>query len=244
MKSLVLALTLCLMSMPQYAQDQTITIGTSPHNPPFSSLADNKDHFYGFDIDIMGEICQRLKAECRFTPLIFSNIVTKLRAGEITVAIAAIIITEHEEQEFLFSLPYLESNAQFVTNLQSNIDYPKGITNKRIGVRLGTPFARLALKIYSGHVQIVPYPDIPHLFEGLQNNDADVILVNDKAARYWCANTSAFCKLIGSKIPVGNGYGIMTTRDQGPLLARINQALLSMEADGKYLEIYSRYFDD
>ena len=242
MKSLLLAIAL-LFSIP-YATALTLTIGTTRHNPPFSSFADKKDHFYGFDIDIMGEICRRIQAKCQFSPLLFDHIANQLKAGQIDAAIASIIITEKSQQDFLFSLPYLESNGQFITKEDSPINKPEEITNKYVGVRLGTPFAELARKIYKEQVKITPYPDMPQLMEGLADGQVNVILTNDKAARYWCANMDHFCKLIGSKIPIGDGYGIMTRPDQKALIAKINQALLAIEADGTYVHIYSRYFDN
>ncbi len=42
---------------------KTLLIGTTAQNPPFSSIADQKENFYGFDIDIMGEVCRRIKSK-------------------------------------------------------------------------------------------------------------------------------------------------------------------------------------
>jgi ABC-type amino acid transport substrate-binding protein len=103
-------------------------IGRTTQNPPFSSLADQKDHFYGFDIDIMGEICGRLQLKCKYKPLLFNELFTEIAAKKIDLAIAAIIITPNRQQ-FLFSLPYLKSYARFIT--QKNPASPPRLLNTK-----------------------------------------------------------------------------------------------------------------
>ncbi len=223
---------------------QNLTIGTTSQNPPFNSLADQKDHFYGFDIDIMGEICNRIQARCQFIPLLFNSLFTQLSTENIDLAIAAIVITPYRQQEFLFSLPYLESRGQFITLQQSNINTLENIPNKKIGTRLGTPFKELAFSLYKNSVTLVDVLDIADLMDSLNNKTIDVALMDAEAAKNWVMNNSNVYKLIGAPIPVGGGYGIMANPNQGALISQINQALLHMEDDGTYLKIYTRYFPD
>jgi arginine transport system substrate-binding protein len=220
---------------------QTLVIGTTSQNPPFSLIAD-KGHLYGFDLDIMENICQRIQATCKFVPFVLTDLYTQLKAGKIDLAIAAIIITDYRQKDFLLSLPYLMSNGQFMTLQQSNIKSPQDIMNKTVGVRRGTPFKGLALKIYKNNINILDFPDMPSLLDALTNKKVDVILTNAAAANYWFANTSNTYKLIGTELPTGEGYGILANKNQTELIKQINQALLDMEADGTYLKIYTRYF--
>ncbi len=221
---------------------QNVLIGTTIDNPPFNAMADTKDHFFGFDIDIMGEICRRSKLNCQFKPLTFNDLFTTLKAGKIDFAIAGIIITANREHQFLFGLPYLNSTAQFMTLKNSRIKTPKDIIRKRVGVRLGTPFKTLASGLYKDQITIVEYPKVSDLLEGLSNGAVDVVLMDSLAAKNWLTNNSNLYNLVGSQLPVGNGYAIMTTPDQARLIAQMNQELLSMEADGTYLTLYKRYF--
>lgn len=232
-----------LLVMP-LSDARPLLIGTTSQNPPFNSLADNRDHFFGFDIDIMSEICRRIHQTCSYTPMVFNKLFSALKAEKIDLAVAAIIITPTREEEFLFSLPYLSSNAQFMTLNKSGISSAKNLVNKRIGTRMGTPFKELAEDIYGDKIHINDLPDVPDLLDGLNNGTLDVVLMDAEAAQNWYANNSKIYKLIGSPIPVGNGYGIMANLYQHKLLSEINQALLSMESDGTYLKIYSQYFSE
>lgn len=221
---------------------EPIIIGTTSENPPFNSLADKKDHFYGFDIDIMDEICHRLKLTCQFTPVVFNNLFIELDTQEINLAMAGIIITPNRANNFLFSLPYLKSKAQFICKFSSTLQAITDLKNKRVGVRRGTPFGDLATKLYNNQITIVEFQDNPDLFNGLGINQVDAVLMDEEAAKYWAADNENQYKLIGSPIPIGKGYAIMASKNERPLINQINQALLDMSIDGSYSKIYDRYF--
>ena len=125
----------------------------------------------------------------------------------------------------------------------SVINQPADLVHKKIGVRLGTPFKSLALSIYKNQVDVIEYPHTPKLLDALSNNKIDAVLMDAPAVRIWVANNGNLFKSVGSNIPIGKGYGIMANKDQDKLIDQINQALLDMEADGTYLQIYNNYFD-
>ena len=140
-------------------QAQALVIGTTSHYPPLASAVDKNNHFVGFEIDIMQAICQRIALPCTYTPLLVSTIPEALITKKIDLAIAGIIIPSPPEPGFMFSLPYLTSEVQFITLKQSNITAPSDIQEKTIGVRHGTLaggdlFKRFVLKRYHGHVKV------------------------------------------------------------------------------------------
>lgn len=239
MKRLVLIGSL-LLTMSVFAK--TLMIGSSPENPPFSNLDRPGGNFFGFDIDIMKAVCDRIKADCKFVPLEFDDEFVNLKDGHIDLAIAAIIITPERQARFLFSLPYLESNAGFMALQSSSINTPNDIESKTVGTRKGTPFKALAMALYDNHVNVIEYPYTPDLLDALRDKKVDAVFMDLEPSKYWYANNSTLYKMVGTAIPIGDGYGIMASKSQGDLIAQINQALLSMEADGSYLDIYTRYF--
>lgn len=230
-----------MLTTSSYAQ--TLTIATTADNPPFSSKADQKNHFYGFDLDLMTEVCKRIKVKCNYTNLGFDNLFAAVNNKQIDLAISSIIITPDRQLKYLFSLPYLASHVQFVSNQHTLIDSPDDIKNKRVGVRRGTPFMKFAQMLYQNQVTVTEYSYIPDLFQALSTNTVDVILIDKDAAQYWYANNSTLYKLIGPPVPFGGGYGIMTKLGGEALIKEVNSALLQMEADGTYLKLYTRYFN-
>ena len=226
------------------AQAQTLKIATTADNPPFSTKADQKNHFYGFDLDIMEEVCKRIGVTCKYSSMLFDNLFPALDSNQIDIAIASIVITPTRQENFLLSLPYLASHVQFIANQESAINSPDDIKNKRVGVRQGTPFKHVVDMLYSAHqVTIIEYPFVPNLLEALSNKKVDVILMDKDSAQYWYANNSNLYKLVGPPIPFGGGYGIMARKGSDDLILKINAAILQMESDGTYLKIYTRYFN-
>ncbi|CEG62296.1 transporter substrate-binding domain-containing protein [Legionella micdadei] len=234
---LLLALLLC-----SPIKAEIIRVGTLPYDPPFEIEADKDLHFFGFDIDIMTEICNRIQADCRFIPLNFIKIFTELAAGNIDLGLGAISITESREETFLFSLPYLASSGQYVTTTASSIRNIEDIREKRVGSVQGTLFKALVLEKFHNLVQIIEYPAITSAFQALSKNKVGVVITDEETARHWVSINSTMFKLLGSSIPVGIGYGIMANKKSSDLIGRVNKALLDMENDGTYLKIYNRYF--
>lgn len=226
---------------------QTLIIGTTANYPPFASMAGKKNNFVGFEIDLMEEICKRIHVHCEYRPVVVSQLPKQLLTDKIDLAVAAIIIPSQKMHSFIFSLPYLQSNAELMTEKDSSIDTPTEIRHKKVGVRRGTLYngsllGSLVRDIYDNQVKIIEYPTMTELLFGLKNDDVDAIFANAEAVKYWFVNNKGIYKIIGSTIPVGNGYGIMGKKGQEKLMAKINHALLTMEADDSYLNIYSRYF--
>ena len=236
-----LLLCIILLSL-QLIQANALTIGTMPNNPPFASLIDKHNHFSGFEIDLMLEICKRIQLPCRFKAIVMKEIQPDLIEQKIDLAIASYIISDQPPKGFIYSLPYLTSNAAFIVNNYSKITTQHDIQNKKVGVRHGTLFDDLLRKLYGNNVTIIKYMTIDELITALEGNDVDAVLTDAIAANYWVTNNNGEYRIIGNKIPVGDGYGILANIGQEALMQKINQALQTMMIDGSYVKIYSTYF--
>jgi len=238
----------CMLIMMLFASSftsaQTLIVGITGDNPPFCSKIDQKNHYFGFDMEIMDSICKRIQAQCKYVPMLFADFFAAIDNQQIDLAIDSIIITQERQQNFLFSKPYLTSRVRVLTNLTSAIKSLDDIKNKRIGVRQRNQFKELITLLDNNKSVITIYRHMPNLIEALTNNEVDAILINNIAAEYWAANNNNQFKLIGSPILLGKGYGIMAKLGQNDLMNRINKALQNMDSDGAYLKIYNHYFDN
>ena len=239
MRKIILLLTFLLLSL-LYAQ--TINIGILLYNPPFEMEADQKNHFFGFEIDIMMELCKRMQTDCHYIPLTFAEIFTKLLADEIDLGLGSISITEQRRINYLFSLPYMKSTGQFITRIDSKIRGIDDIRNKRVGSVEGSLFKAIVLEKFNHEVEIVEYPTLAEVFQALADGKIEIVIADEGAAKYWATNNSDSFKLVGNEIPIGIGYGIMANKKHKELIETINKLLLDIEADGSYLKIYKRYF--
>jgi ABC-type amino acid transport substrate-binding protein len=230
-----------------FTQPTPLLIGVSGQNPPFSTQIDVNNHFFGFEIDLMNEVCNRIKIKCEYRSVIVSKIIPELISKNINLSIAAIIRPSTPVEGFIFSLPYLPSAAKFMTLKDSPINSPGDIQDKTVGVRRGTLaggflFADLVLQKYQNKVKMVDYVTTDALILGLSNKEVDVLFTNAVVVDYWYYNHMDMYKIIGADISVGEGYSIMATTGNEMLMSKINNALQGIFSDGTYLKIYNTYF--
>ncbi|KTD75235.1 MULTISPECIES: transporter substrate-binding domain-containing protein [Legionella] len=229
-----------LMLLTAELRAQSLTIGIVAYDPPFSMNAD-KNHFFGFDIELMSELCKQISVQCHFEPMLFDALFTDINEGKIDLAIAAITITNERQQKFLFSLPYLASEARFVTTKNSLIKTLKKLNNKTIGIIKGSLFKQLITQKFKTNL-IKEYPSTNQLITALNQQEVDALLMDDFSADYWIANNNTLFKGIGRPFSVGIGYGIMAKINSIVLMNQINQALKHLEKNGVYLSLYQKYF--
>jgi len=226
----------------------SITIGTTSNNPPLASQADTKNHFFGFEIDIMNALCTRLSLTCAYLPIQIGQLLSYFQSGSIDIALAQVIRPSRPVPGFVFSLPYLKAGGRLMTLASSSINTPKDLVNKTIGVRLGTfgqqtVFQYYLLNLYQNQVKIKGYYLQNDLMGALSNNQVDAVFSVSVILDYWNNNNSGLYKPIGGIYDIpGNGYGIMATDKYTDLMNQINAELLKMRADGTYDTIYNRYF--
>ena len=221
---------------------ETLSIGLVSYDPPFVLPADTKNHFFGFDSDLITEICHRLQANCEFVPLTVEPLFAQTLDGTIDLALGSISITEDRMQVFLFSLPYLASKGRFISRSASAINGIEDIRQKRVGTQSGSLFKGLVQQVFNTQVTVIEYVTQPLMFQALSNNEVDAIFLDAYTAKYWSASNNGLFKLVGDSIPIGIGYGIMSSKKNHDLIKRVNETLVGMENDGSYLTIYNRYF--
>lgn len=241
MKRLLALLTLLSISASLYAEQ--LTIGTSPFNPPMEMRATNNNVFTGFEIDLLNEICRRINATCVYEPMTFEEIMKAVSLGKVDLGINGFFITKERLASYLFSQPYLQTQAQLLGTSDSDINITNINKGKRIGVEAGTVYKAFILQRYD-NVEVVSYSDQQEMLSDLAEHKIDLIMFDFIEAEYWVHTNSEHFKLIGEAIPFGMGYGILANLRQGELISRINNALSAMENDGTYLNIYSRYFKE
>ncbi len=208
-------------------------------------MRDNTLGLYsGFDIDIITEICKRLDYECQFKTHPFHELFPLLNKGELDLAISGILITPQRRKQVRFTIPYITSYFRMVG---FSIPPDEALTQWAIDKRVGMLQDFLPLpqvKVLSAITQKMEgFTVIDDLIDALSKKDVEGVFIDDEQAHYWQATGGIDLKLSKSKIPVGEGYGIALAKQNRELAEKINQVLLSIEADGTYLRIYKRYFN-
>ncbi|KTC80991.1 transporter substrate-binding domain-containing protein [Legionella cherrii] len=221
------------------AYSDTIVVGVSKAAPPFSAVAGG-GHYFGFCIDLMNELCKRLNETCEYKPITMRNQMDMLNSGDIDITFPPAPIPQTPSQDYIYSLPYMTSNGQFLT-MSPDIKTLDDIKNKKIGT-VQESHLRDTLLLYTSQDNIKEYPKISLMIMALLNHDVDAIIMNVNIFKYLTINKVINFQTVGPPIVLGNGYGLITLPKNAALIDRINKVLLQIENDGTYEAIYNKYF--
>ncbi|CAM2734055.1 arginine-binding periplasmic protein [Legionella steigerwaltii] len=239
MKLLRYTLFLFILVSNTLAYGDPIVIGVSKSAPPFSAVGGG-NHYFGFCIDLMNEICKRLNETCEYKPITIRNQMDTLNSGGIDITFPPSPIPQTPSPNYIYSLPYMTSNGQFLT-MSPDIKTIADIKNKRIGT-VQESHLRDTLLLYTSQDNIKEYPKISLMITALLDKDVDVIIMNVNIFKYLTINKVINFQAVGDPIVIGNGYGIVTLPKNDNLINRINKVLLQIENDGTYETIYNKYF--
>ncbi|ARB92881.1 transporter substrate-binding domain-containing protein [Legionella longbeachae] len=239
MKMLKQIIFLALLSSNMFAYSATITVGVGKFVPPFSA-ADTSNHYFGFCIDLINELCKRMNDTCEYKSVMSEGIEASLTKGIVDVTLTPTPISPDVSSEYIFSMPYMTSSGQFITN-NPDIKSLKDLQGKRIGI-IEESNLKTTLLSYTPIENVKEFSKLPDLIEALNNNDIDAILLNVNILKNLINNQIINFRLVGKPVNLGNGYGLLALKRNAALIDKFNKALLQIENDGTYEGIYNKYF--
>lgn len=105
----VIALALAVAATPALAKDWTkVRVASEGAYPPWNSI-DSSGKLVGFDIDVMNEVCARVKLQCTMQAQEWKTIIPALNAGKYDAIIAGMMITKKRLQAIDFAGPYAKT---------------------------------------------------------------------------------------------------------------------------------------
>lgn len=247
--SIVAAMVLVAATLTAHAAD-TIKFGVAAEPyPPFASK-DSSGKWVGWEIDLMGAVCAEMKdAKCELVETAWDGIIPALQAKKIDVIWASMTITDVRKQTIDFTDFYYDSPIVIIgpkadaTKLDLNdANSAKG---KVFGAQTSTIHADY-LKARFGSVAEVK------IYDTLDNALADLVAgridyINETKSALTPFLTSDRGKDFEIKIVcpqdkiLGYGIGGGIRKGDDALKAKLNAALKTVEASGKWDEITAKY---
>ncbi|HTI17491.1 MAG TPA: transporter substrate-binding domain-containing protein [Trinickia sp.] len=130
------------------------------------------------------------------------------------------------------------TSSQTVSQLQTNIHGPGDLPGKTIGTVAGTIAADYLAQ------RGLPFVDVKTADDGIRmltQGDVQAIVYDAPTLQYWAAKRGNGILLVVGPLFRPEKYGIALAQGS-PLRKPINEALLSMYADGTYEKIYGNWF--
>ncbi|MCC3265566.1 transporter substrate-binding domain-containing protein [Arthrobacter gengyunqii] len=205
---------------------------------PFEYVEDGE--YTGFDIDLIREIAAGMGLETEIQQSAFEAIQggTAVSAGMCDLSASAVTITPERSENLLFSDPYYDSLQTLMVPEGSDITGIDDLAGKRVGVQQSTTGAAYAQENVEG-AEILEYPGDGELFQAIQAGSIDAIL-QDIAVNTNHTKDGGFD--IVEEYQTDESYGFATKKENTALIEEVNAQLADLRENGKYTEIYDKYF--
>ncbi len=216
----------------------TLTVCSEVPYVPFEYVEDGE--YTGFDIDLIREIATGMGLETEIQQQGFEAIQggTAVSAGQCDLSASAVTITPERSERLLFSDPYYDSLQTLMVPAGSDIRSIDDLAGKRVGVQQTTTGAAYAQENVKD-AEIVEYPGDGELFQAIQGGSIDAIL-QDIAVN--TSHTKEGDFEIVEEYETDESYGFASKKENTALIEEVNAQLAELQDNGKYSEIYDKYF--
>ena len=220
---------------------KVLKVGTNADFAPFEFQDENGKEYQGFDMDLIRAIGEEMGYKVEINNLQFDGLIPAIQAGNIDVAITGMTINDERKQNVLFSDPYYKSGLSIIVEKDNNeIKTFQDLKGKKVAVQIGTTSAAEINKL--GGVDVKEFNSSADTFMELRAKGVDAV-VNDRPVNdYYIlksgeTNVKALPELLTSE-----DYGIAMAKGNTEMQQKINDALKKLHENGKYDEIFTKWF--
>jgi polar amino acid transport system substrate-binding protein len=238
------------LKKPDLSELRRLRFLTTLDFPPFNFI-DSNGELTGFNVDLARAICTELGIldRCQVQALPFADLGDALGKGQGDAIIAGTAITPESREEFAFSRAYLQFPARFIMPKPAALSEPlyRKLAGLRIGVIAGSAHERM-LRAYFPQARPVTFSRLEWLYQDLRERKIDGAFGDGMRFSFWLAGTDSkgCCRFAGGPYLapeyLGQGMAIAVTKDDFSLAAAFDYALREITVNGKFAELYLRYF--
>lgn len=218
--------------------------------PPFSFL-DQTGHLAGFHIDLARAICEELDLlpRCQIQALPWGELEGALVKGQAEALISGLAISAESRNKYRFTRPYLALPARFAVSKDAGPegDSAGALAGLRVGVLGGTAHEAM-MRDWFSDTRPVTFSRQDWLFEALKAGTVDAVFGDGLQLSFWLSSQSAeaCCRFFGgpyfSQVHLGEGLAIAVRPRDAPLRQAFDHALSALNRNGRFTELYLRWF--
>lgn len=236
------------LDRPDIPATRTIRFLVDDDFPPlhFSGLDGNPT---GFSVELARATCERLALTCTVQVRRFDTLLEALADRQGDVVAAAIPINADLRRRFEVTAPYFKIPARFVVRKDRNQPKPevKSLQGKTIGLVGGTAHEAFA-KAFTSPATLKPFPDLAAAQAALKAGEIDYLFADGLGLALWIGGEDAggCCTFTGGPYLepryFGEGIGFIVRTEDQNLRRALDYALQQLWKEGKYAELYLRFF--
>jgi len=219
---------------------KVLKMGTNAYFKPYEFYEGEK--IVGIDAEIAEAIADYLGYKLVIEDMEFDSIITAVKAGSVDFGMAGMTITEDRLLDVDFSISYATGVQSIIVKSGSPIKtvddlYAEG-ANYKIGVQLGTTGDVYATDDF-GAENVTQYPNANNATIALLGGDIDCVIIDNEPAKALVADNEGLEILETSY--ADEDYAICVDKANTELLAKIDEAILALTADGTIDAIVAKY---
>lgn len=203
----------------------------------------------GFAVELARAVCERLSIACTVQARRFDSLLDALAGREGDVVAAAVPLTPGLRARFLATRPYFRWPARFAARTESGLPPPsaEALAGKSVGIVGGTAHAAY-LKAFFPKAQGKEFTDLAAAQGALRRGETDYLFADGLSLALWIGGLEAggCCAFAGGPYLenryFGEGIGLVTRAEDTQLSRALDDALQRVWDDGKYAELYLRFF--
>lgn len=203
----------------------------------------------GFAVELARAVCERLTITCTVQARRFDTLLDGLAERQGDVVAAAIPLTATLRARFLATRPYFRWPARFAARGDRSLPAPsaEALAGRSVGVVGGTAHAAY-LKAFFPKAALRAFPDLAGAQAALRQGETDYLFGDGLSLALWLggADSARCCGFSGGDYLenryFGEGIGFVTRQDDPALARALDDALQRVWDDGKYAELYLRFF--
>ena len=218
-----------------------LIMGTSPDFPPFESLtADGTVE--GIEIEIMELICQELGVDLEIKQMDFDSVLPGVQTGKFNVGVSGISVTPEREKNTLFTTPYCLAAQAIVVTSDSPITSKADLTGKSVSVQTGTTAEEFCM---ANGYNVKAFAANADAETALTVGKVDAWVIDDLTAAEMVAVYNSDHPdaplVILDEAMTTEPYAFAFAFGSEDLVAKINEILETLLADGTIASIFEKY---
>ena len=213
------------------------------HNYPPYQFRDDHNQLAGFEIDLMDEIAQEMGVTFTYEEGVFDHIYARTQGGDLDGLLGGNCITADRKRAFLLSDTYLHSgqcvavSEYYGAQAFQDVDSMK---NRSICVESETMGHRYTRTLHFSNVKI--FDTIPDIIDNFNEGEC-VLMIADCMIFDFYIKTGYIKNAEVINDPIISTQIVMLVNPKSPqLLDIVNEGLAKVKANGRYEEIYRKWF--
>lgn len=196
----------------------------------------------GFEVDLMKELAKKIfgdENKVEFKEVNSKTRIKLLKSGDVDLVCATMTITDQRKKEIDFSRVYFMAGQSLLVPKGSPIKSIHDLKGKKVATAKGATSGKNLLAVAPDAI-VEEYENYADAFTALKSGKVDAVTTDDSILMGMAQQDPRFV-LVGGQF-TKEPYGIGVRKENKDLLKLVNEFLDEIMKNGKYAELYKKWF--